>query len=302
MIKSEIKAGLTCEIISLPGPSLKKFYAYQFSKKNFANRVVYGLGVDLNEKKAIIKGFVEFHERNAFLDIGVEKGFRSTNGIAGHRFYSLAKSSAIAEVQERDSFLLHWYSQTPFKHVKAPNTLSHYRLSLAQDGYDAIFAVTTLGFSQATVCFLINKSNLGFVIGLACGRSETDNAQKAFTEALINLYFGGYGKPKNEQQEDLQTNGLTSLTNHRCYWLYNRTLPPWVLENIDHHLEIGRDVIPDAREIFHEKHGYIHVVGVTIPTSLNLELGYPSRETVSNLSTRLKRKYNYDKIEAHPIP
>lgn len=302
MIESEIKSGLKCERIAFPGSSFNKLYAYQFSKSNSANRVVHGLGVDLNEKKAIIKGFVEFHERNAFFDIGVANGFTSTNGIAGHRFYLLARNSAIAEITERDSLLMHWYSETPFKHIKSPKIFDSYKLSLARDGYEILFVVTTLGFSKTTVCFLINKKTLGFVIGLSSGRSEVDDSQKAFTEALVNLHFGGYGKSIDEQQHDLLTNGLTSLTNHRCYWLYKSTLPSWVLENLEYQLKSSKAAAPEVTEIFHKKHGSVHIVGVAVSNSFNLELGYPSKETVSLLSTRLEKKYNYDKIEAHPIP
>ena len=72
-----------------------------------------GRGTDLNEELAFIKGAVEAFEKAVFKNNKLKIG-----GFSGHKNQELADIKAKLELIERDSFMCHYLTKTPFKQIR----------------------------------------------------------------------------------------------------------------------------------------------------------------------------------------
>jgi ribosomal protein S12 methylthiotransferase accessory factor YcaO len=156
-----------------PGISVENIYSQYLSQGGFKLVQIRsqlqsgvecgGLGVDRDPRIALIKALSEYFERKAVLVADELLGFNSTNGVASHRFSLLAKHAAYFELAERDAFLAHWYSRSPFEKVDdIPSRLIGILRSFDANNLKALFFVTNLGFEKATVCFIVDKTSGGF--------------------------------------------------------------------------------------------------------------------------------------------
>ncbi len=232
LIAQEMRLGATFErLVAPPLPSLKFHYFIQFVNRQAEPQIIAGLGSDFNEKKAYRKAVFEYFERKMFFEVGGKHGFISTNGIAAHRYKSLAERAARFELNERDSFLRHWYSSCPF--LKLEPTLDSRVAEIVQDlsakGWSVLFRKTYLGLASTTLAFIVNDKTQGFALGLSSGRGEKFDSEKALMEAIVNLFFGHEGKSDGDLLKDLETDGVDSLVGHRTYWLLKHQIPSWIL-------------------------------------------------------------------------
>jgi ribosomal protein S12 methylthiotransferase accessory factor YcaO len=298
---------ITISKINLPLELGRWISAYQIDGKTERGLNASGLGADFDPSLALIKAYVEFVERSVYVDEGEAYGFSSTNGIAGHRFASLAKKSAISEIYERDSFLLHWYSATPMELVKIPAHLTELLEKFTLINYSCLFFKSYLGVIPTYSCFLINKTTGGFVVGLSSGKTFVNDIQKALTEAIINLFFGNYGKCDKDLIENVTTGGIKSLEGHRAYWLLISHFPAWMMTK-PHAPQRNSSIIPPGRPIrvFIKKVKKVSIVGYKVLNSLEIGLG-PANALEIQI---LKSRFNYDISSTlmrlgerpHPIP
>jgi hypothetical protein len=302
-IDSQIKGGAEFKKVTIPLETLKWLHTIHFS---FPNKGLdyYGLGSDTNEKLAYVKAVVEFYERKSFYDEGIKCGFTSTNGIAGHRFYNLAQKAAIAELYERDAFLCHWYSQTPFFKVENTNTdVQNVITELSGLKIKTLFRSTYLGFQKIILCFLINEQTGGFALGLS---NDKQNTAKAFSEAVINYFLGHQGKTPEELLAELRKEGLISLQNHRTYWMHENPIPEWVLKISTKEHSLGQNTAaPKTINTFQYKTGPIRISGVQLSEIFTLKLGFPTKEDMELLRRRLGYDIsipNNSLTAPHPIP
>lgn len=302
-IDSQIKSGAEFKKVTIPLETLKWLHTIHFS---FPDKRLdyYGLGSDTNEKLAYVKAVVEFYERTAFYDVGINCGFTSTNGIAGHRFYNLAHKAAIAELYERDACLCHWYSQTPFLKVENINTnVQNVITELSGLKIKTLFRSTYLGFKKIILCFLINEQSGGFALGLS---NDKENTAKAFSEAVINYFLGHQGKTPIELQAKLRKEGLISLQNHRTYWMHENPIPEWVLKISTNEHFIGQiSPAPKTINTFQYKTGPIRISAVQLSEIFTLKLGFPTKEDMELLRRRLGYDIsipNNSLTAPHPIP
>ncbi len=304
-IADQISQGAEFKKASLPLSTIDWLNIIHFSNESSAKNY-YGLGADINEKQAYIKAVVEYYERKFFFDRGVHLGFNSTNGIAGHRFKVLARNAAISELFERDSLLCHWYSKTPFIEVKVEDDkVKKTMQEIRSEKILTLFYKTYLGIQDTYLCFLVNTETGGFALGLSSGKTSKENISKAFSEAIINLFLGHQGKSREELIQDFECEGLTSLKNHRTYWLHIKPLPDWVLKPTKHDLfKISQNSHNNMKE-FHYTYGPINIVGIKISEIFTLNLGRPTIADYELLSRRLKLdniSNPAEAIEPHPIP
>ncbi len=302
-IDSQIMGGAEFKKVTIPLETLGWLHTIHFSLPDKSLNY-YGLGSDTNEKLAYVKAVVEFYERKAFYDVGIKCSFTSTNGIAGHRFYNLAHKAAIAELYERDAFLCHWYSQTPF--LKIENTNSNVQnvvTELSSMKIKTLFRSTYLGFQKIVLCFLVNEQTGGFALGLSNGKPNT---AKAFSEAVINYFLGHQGKTPDELQAELRKEGLISLQNHRTYWMHEKPIPEWVLKISTKECSLGQNKIePKIINTFKYKTGPIRISGVQLSEIFTLKLGFPTKEDMELLRRRLGCDIsipNNSLTVPHPIP
>jgi ribosomal protein S12 methylthiotransferase accessory factor YcaO len=305
MIESEISSGGLFQEFHYPLGRLAHFKLVQFHRQLSNGIDCYGLGCATDLKSAYLKAFYEFLERKAFFERGVSLGFESTNGIAIHKLQTLAARTALAELIERDAFLLHWYAKVPFR-ILPPSYWSHladYCDQLNELGYKAVFAKTELGLRTTYVAFLISLSSSGFVVGTSSGKSMRADLEKAFTEACTNLFLVGT-QDDDGSIERIKTNGVRSLRDHRAYWLHFAGLPAWALavepSNIQNaefqlrpkYIEISKAPLP--------------VVGVSAEGVLQLRVGPPQEKDHEILLARLNffdlTPPSLGDLPVHPIP
>lgn len=295
-----INQGAELKKIELP-KVLSELFCYQLSKPDLNGSVVAGLGADFSQKLAYTKCLVEYLERLAFFEVGRNKGFTSTNGIAGHFYESLAEKNANAELLERDSFLLHWYSQTPFLKLQhSVSAISEFERN--EPKYKIDFFQTFLGELTTTCCFITDNSTGGFVLGLSSGKkTQVLEIEKAFSEAIINLHFGSGGRDSASYDGE----SLLSLSDHRNYWL-NRKLPAWVSNSAEPQ-EIKYNKLPHSTiSSFTKKYGNITISGVAKTNLLGIKIGRPDTFELMQLKSRIvsntSAKLMLDDLQPHPIP
>ncbi|MGE4131038.1 MAG: YcaO-like family protein [Bdellovibrionales bacterium] len=286
----------------LPNP-LKSLplHLIQFEKSHEGLGPVFGLGVAPTLKKAQIVAYFEYIERLAYLQLGAEVGLTSSNGIAAHKFRFLAKRSGAFELFERDAFLAHWYSQSPFRHwenAEIPPVLKLVIRELKVRGQRTILATTSLGFQPTVVCFLINEATGGFCIGTSAGKGKTGDAFKALIEAVINLEFGDYGIPRADLIAEARGQTFESLNSHRAYWLYVDQLPKWVNISASHR-PLERHP-PRINFLLLKTHPF-PVVAAQSESLLQLEAGPPSNGSIDKLTARLSSRYTSQSPLPHPM-
>ncbi len=293
--------------IQFPERCLDSIFCYQVTGAMDGGKIANGLGADYNSSRAIIKAYVEFVERSVFLNDGGRFEFDSTNGIAGHRFSALARKAAVSEIYERDSFLLHWYSATPMELIKPPGNLIKTIENLRSVGYTCMFFKSFLGVIPTVSCFLVDETSGGFVLGLSSGKSLNADIEKSFTEAVINLYFGSYGRSDQELIAEIKSNGITQLEHHRAYWLLIDHFPDWLLSKSAPSESKNTTAPPGAPiEIFRKKFKKVTVVGCKVRNSLGIGLGPPDLFEIETM----KNRFTYDigvflpqlGERPHPIP
>ncbi|MGK5089212.1 YcaO-like family protein [Bdellovibrionota bacterium FG-2] len=304
-IQAEQAEGAAFERLLFPIACLKDFYLIQFYKMTDRGRAIAGLGADWDEKHAYRKAVFEYFERKAVISLGPSLGFDSTNGVGAHRYPALAFRAGMNELFERDSFLRHWYSKTPFSKIEGSLTSSNrvWVDDMDQRGYRTLFCKTHLGFLATTLVFLIDRKTGGFALGLSSGRGGEEDAQKAFMEAATNLFFGNEGKQNEELISRVKVHGITSLIDHRTNWLLINPVPSWVLslvESTDQQIRVGKLRDPKVERVTLAM-APVPVVGARCEDSLNLVLGLPNERDLAILRRSQLHPIDDDFVP-HPIP
>ncbi|MGK5088801.1 YcaO-like family protein [Bdellovibrionota bacterium FG-2] len=295
-IQEEQAQGAVFERLLFPVASLKDFHLIQFFKPTENGRAIAGLGADWDEKRAY---------RKAVISAGIELGFNSTNGVGAHRYPALAFRAGTNELFERDSFLRHWYSKTPF--FKLDESLISSTQAWIGDlkslGYRSLVCKTYLGFISTTLAFLIDEKTGGFALGLSNGRGGKEDTQKAFIEAVINLFFGNEGKPTEELLSRVKKHGVRSLIDHRTNWLLINSVPAWILTpvgSMDQQIKVAKLKVPKVERVTLAVRP-VPVVGAHCEESLNLVLGLPNERDLEILRRSQLFPVNGGFVP-HPIP
>lgn len=304
LILTELAKGAEFDEFKLPLQSMQNYKVVQF--RPAMGKSLAGLGASTNPNDAYKIAYFEYLERKALFDYGIHYGFNSTNGIALHKFKFLASSSARSELFERDSFLLHWHSSTPFITIEI-NEIQPQLISAINElktlGYETRFGKTFLGEQDTIITTLIDTKTQGFALGLSSGRGTQKDIEKAFLEACINLFFGDCGRSKNELLNQIKEEGISNLSAHRTLWLYLKSLPSWFYGNPESkptYVRSSRQI----QEILLTKEPF-PVVGVYSKDLIMLEIGEPSGTTIDLLRRRIKADIPQNvKIWSwpHPIP
>lgn len=294
-LPEEISAG-SFEFLKLPNS--EQFVA-QYSRQISSGRIVFGLGTSKDPKLAQIKAYAEFVERKAFLDSSKQHQLSSTNGVATHILCFIAEKNAKDELFERDSFLMHWYSETPMIPLSTHETYLNTEIdATSQLGFYTRFYKTFLGYQETIVCFLISKKTGGFCIGLCSGKGRKNDLHKAFLEASINLFLCENGKSAAVLKEynDIR------LKHHRDFWLFEQTLPKWILIPPQPIEECRKDPIFETISLPCE---HFSTVSVQSKHLLGLSVGFASENDVALVEKRLNNsdfKIKINKNLIHPIP
>ena len=299
-IDQEIKDGACFERLILPIQELNDIFIIQFFNKHNKHGMVSGLGSDFNQEQAYLKAIVEYFERLAFFNNEQQFNLKSSNGIASHKVKVLAKNSAIDELIERDAFLIHWYSNSPFVQLELNVQQIRMNNTLIKKNLELKIGKTYLGLRETTACFLIDHSTGGFALGLSSGRGSKDS-EKAVLEALINYFFGNLGQSREEQLQNISNSTFSTLTNHRAYWLYKESMPTWVFDKSGQlsHLNQIRNHRDFECSLIEKSPFFTYLC--KNDNLLSLNVGLISERNIA-LLTKMGLKVISGSTEIHPIP
>lgn len=299
LIATEIQTGGSFEKLLFPIEELNEIHVIQFFKLHPTFGQVSGLGADSKIEMAYLKAIVEYFERLAFFENEKKLNLYSTNGIAAHRIKNIAKKSAQDELLERDAFLRHWYSNTPFIGLELNTHEKGIDLLLKKESLELILAESYLGSIETIVCFLKDNKSKGFALGLSAGRGIC-NREKAIQEAIINYFFGHQGFSVEEQLATIKSEGIHSLLSHRAYWLYIESIPEWLIKGET------KDKLIEGGAISHFKYEILEEVPFKVYRCINHDLidltvgdvckNYPEALTKIGLDVVL------GPTQYHPIP
>lgn len=302
LISRALTKGAEFDSLRIPLKSMQHYNVIQFRSGAVGESA--GLGASRNLAHAYKIAYFEYLERKALFDFGLIKGFSSTNGIALHKFKFLASLAAKSELYERDSFLLHWYTSTSFIPIDVIAVIPELLTSiteLKELGFETRFGKTFLGEQETIIATLMNIETQGFVLGLSSGRGLKKDIEKAFLESCINLFHGDCGRSKHDLLEQIQKEGIASLSAHRTLWLHLNSLPHWLYSDQNRSLSYEKNTT--KLDEFLLTIDPFPVVGVQSQNLITLELGNPSNSTFNALRKRLRSdKHKEVKFWNHPHP
>lgn len=153
---------------------------------------VSGRGMAFNERSAFEKAIGEALERYIYISDG---SFPNTNGMALHSSIEIARRSAFQELMERDAYLCHYYTKTPFfRCLDSDLGSSIYRdvsRILNRNDFDLIVARLSSSSDQyisiAACIGTGGASNYGFSLGLSCQPSSTSSINASIMEAVSDV-------------------------------------------------------------------------------------------------------------------
>lgn len=161
---------------------------------------LFGLGFGEDEDLALTKALSEIFERVVLWD----KRFKTSNGMAAHVSHELAFQSAVNEVRERDLFLCHFLSHTPFV-KKRDDLVVEFGLQNLKDWFESRnvdFSLHPLGHSGFVAVLDGRRALLpfGFVFGAAVKNDPGAAALSASVEACRDgaRILGGANKTGHE--------------------------------------------------------------------------------------------------------
>lgn len=137
-------------------------------------------------------------------------------------------------------------------------------------------------------------------MGLSSGkRSLNSELLKAFSEAIINLYFGSGG----DDHKNATVGSLRTLADHRFFCL-NKEKPPWIDGGQDSIKYSYRKVSHKVLTSFDQKYGNFYIHGSMLSNILELKVGMPDEYDQFLVNRRVinSSKRKYENMDPHPIP
>ena len=291
-------------------------FRYRFSKENsFSNQIIKGDGLSFDEKESLLIAWGEFVERSSFFKHWeLHKELKNSNGFASHISRKKARSSALAELVERDVFLSSWLLREPS--VELPiydflndELLKEAFLKLKKEKVHFKFGIygKCLGYFVGVV--IMTDEERKFALSTAAKRDLNTLADKLFIDVLAHLSDWRSPNPP-EFIEKLPSQ--TRPYNHNQYYLntgFKLLLPILFtkgkskikrIPDFEYNLENLTDFSPEGR-----KSGYYTYLAKSNACQ-NLWFGN-LREQFANLdrlSIVKNKKVVYSDLnhEIHPLP
>lgn len=117
----------------------------------------------------------------------------TSNGVACHSILENAQINACNELLERDLFLSHFLTKTPFNRLKDESKYipkSVFDFVLKSGDVIQIFGFKENNMGQGFVCLVSNGKHWGGVLGLSFGQESCEKLiQKSILEAFRQYYF-----------------------------------------------------------------------------------------------------------------
>lgn len=156
-----------------------------------SGREYIGRGIALTESIAFEKAIGEALERYCHV---YSRMFSTTNGMALHTDVGVARAGAFQELLERDAYLCHFYTRTPFYRFESDDIdgsiFEDTRKILKQHGFELKISRLSSAeefFIAAALCCGADGTKYGFSIGLACKKNSIQAIDCAILETLSHL-------------------------------------------------------------------------------------------------------------------
>lgn len=155
----------------------------------YKNEIFYGRGTDLNEEVALKKAISEAIER-IFL---INSDLKNSNGIAAHPDLRHSQINSMNELVERDLFLSHFLTNTPFNKLSSTclKNLSEAFSFVETNKHDvSLFATKKSNYGETIVCVISGRNDFGCIIGLSLNSGNLHEAiEKSFIEAFRQYFY-----------------------------------------------------------------------------------------------------------------
>ena len=156
-------------------------------------RVYEGRGMDKNADLAFTRAGAEVIERAVIY----HSKLKSSNGIALHAEEPKAKENALYELLERDQFLCHFFTTTPFAELnpfivkELEIDFEYIREKLEKESIEITLKRTLFSNPTTAICLARKVSAKGFngILGLGASDTLSKSASKAIAECLTNVVW-----------------------------------------------------------------------------------------------------------------
>jgi hypothetical protein len=239
---------------------------------------IHGWGADRQEELALTKAFAEATERV----VVHEQKMTNSNGLAAHTDPTLACELAVNELQERDLFLCHYLTRTPFVRIFSPeNKYPELEAWLVMGGIKQNF----FHLGNQGIVYLLDGRSAQIPFGFIISISRKNSAAEATDSAVISA----------------------SRTAHRLYSKH-RTLQTLTLNefrkikhpSFSHHGELALDV-DFANQIAYLFEGAGHTIPELNSAAPALQLFQPQIESLRSCSLHVAHAIS-DKYQSCSLP
>jgi len=195
LIQNKMKMDIKLQKILLPRELKGEVHFYKASIKS-NKEPEFGWGYSSDKKTALIKACAESVERCIFDHYQYD--LLTTNGLAVHSTFNDAKHNSINELIERDSFLSHYLTKTPFisfdNHAVKNNIYKPLKNFALKYGIELhLRKMSAPSGMHAFVCATYGKNCIlkkyGLLLGLGCDRDENTAIERALLECAVQVFF-----------------------------------------------------------------------------------------------------------------
>ncbi len=179
------------------------------------------------------KAFSELYERSALVAFGSTFGATTSNGWAAHPNREHARLNTILELVERDAFLAHWYSKTPFVEIpknEFPLDIQAWVVTeLSRSEFPNLrILLSTIGLGPSVTCLLTNKDGFG-----VCAHSTKESFTESISSAIAEACRAAHSSLRREHWKDTlklknHEPGLVNPGAHGLYYAYHEPFPKWM--------------------------------------------------------------------------
>lgn len=199
-----------------------------FVESRIDHHLVLGIGTAASRELALTKACAELLERSVF---ALHKEGRNTSGWAAYRSEVGARQRAKLELLERDAFLSHFLTRTPFpdvtndRRLKPDPVYSHFRRRLREVGVDLkVGHLGKIGRFHIVVCAAFGDRRPQRRFGVTLGLGANARLQTAVRHGLCEIFFDVmrviFGRPRVLSAQDFLRLGRPRVAHHTALGLH----------------------------------------------------------------------------------
>lgn len=171
-----------------------------------------GRGIAADQDKAFLIAGAEAIERAYCDNLGI-----NSNGVALHTHEEDAKLNAKLELLERDGFLCHFLTRTPFASLDTPSgtdiDFERIKDRLQKHGVEIVLKRAAISYPKIVLCIArktVGENPFNCILGLGSHDDLKVSATKAITECLSNAVW----MLESSDTQSIDTETFKSKRNH----------------------------------------------------------------------------------------